>query len=681
MIRSVHPLSGLLLVALMTSCAASERLYVERGTFQRHREASRPSAGSGEAQEASGSVSTTEAHGPRVKGPNPQKRHASPRADTHPSQSSIGAAPNAPSPPSSAQAPSAEGTAGQSDSPGGEVGQADERSRIRSGEAVTTAPDGPGASSSGLIYPGPILEALARSMNTAAGLVASGDLLEARPLWAWTAARAPGSLPSLEASVLLAEDALGRGDRAHAHGWLQGIVLPDHAPSAAGDLETLSDLVDRRDRLISALAALPGAKLQLREHSHDPETGETETVGDAQRVGVLLPLSGPHARYGKMAKRGLDLALVDVPFEVHTLDTAGEAQRAADAVRRLVEELDVIAIVGPIGRVETRAAATAAAELGVPLISLTSYEEAVRGSPFTVRIRLSPSEHARSVARHAVAELGLERLAVVHPVSRFGFEVLDAFWSEGRRLGATLGVVHGLERDGSAGAARRREATSLREASASAVAAAAVLSEAMVDQGRGPSAFEALFLPETQSARIREVVRVLHGRGVPMRVHPREVEREGLRTVQLLGLGGFNGRSAIDPGDHLTDNAIFAVGFAHDPERAENDRFVRSYLDRHGEKPKIYGDYVAAAYDGGNLVRALQGAAAGQPASPRRAARQALEKTRHIRGALGDRTLLPGGRLVGRSTLLTIQKDVIRVRLPEPEEASVRPRPRRPRKR
>jgi ABC-type branched-subunit amino acid transport system substrate-binding protein len=530
----------------------------------------------------------------------------------------------------------------------------------------------------GPAYPTSTLEALARQMNTAETLAESGQLLDARPIWAYVSSQAPGSLLSLRASLLLAEDALERRDVPAAHGWLEQATLPDQAPSTAGDLETLSSLVDRRDRLISGLAAISLTPPKLREAEEAQEPGQG---GDPGSVGVLLPLSGPYAHYGQMAKRGLDIALEGAPFEVHVVDTAGEAQGAADGVRHLVENLHVIALVGPIGRVETRAAATEAADLGVPLISLTSYAEAVAGSRSTVRIRLSPSEHARAVVRHAVAELGLQRLAVIHPQSTFGLGVLEAFWSEGRRLGATLGVVHGLAKNGQTSRSRKHRASSVRQASASAVAAAAALKEAMAEEGPLASSFEALFLPETRAERIREIVRVLHGRGVPLRVHPSVLEREGRTTVQLLGLGGFNGRSAIDPGDHLTDNAIFAVGFAHDPERPENDRFVRSYLARHGEKPKKYAEYAAAAFDAGNLVRALQRAARAQPASPRRAARLALEKTRHVRGALGDRTLLAGGRLVGRSTLLTIQKDVIRVRLPEAEEATVRPRPRRPRKR
>ena len=52
-----------------------------------------------------------------------------------------------------------------------------------------------------------------------------------------------------------------------------------------------------------------------------------------------------------------------------------------------------------------------------------------------------------------------------------------------------------------------------------------------------------------------------------------------------------------------------------------------------------------------------------------------------MRGALGDRTLRPDGRLSGRPTLLTVEKNDIRVRLPEVEEAAIRARPQKRRKR
>jgi len=219
------------------------------------------------------------------------------------------------------------------------------------------------------------------------------------------------------------------------------------------------------------------------------------------------------------------------------------------------------------------------------------------------------------------------------------------------------------------------------ETSPSALIAAHQLAQVHALESESSKSYDALFLPLTKAVRIRELVRVLHGRGIPIRTHPAVLEVEGRPTIQLLGLYGFNRASIVDMGDRLTENAIFAVGFAHDPDQPDNHRFVNAYLQRFGAKPGPHGEYAAAAYDAAHLALEVLKAMSSSDTAPRQAVLSAVRALRHVRGALGDRTLRPDGRLSGRPTLLTVEKNDIRVRLPEAEESAVRARPQRRRKR
>jgi ABC-type branched-subunit amino acid transport system substrate-binding protein len=536
------------------------------------------------------------------------------------------------------------------------------------GEPLEEAPAGPSAAELAALEP------LRADLVRAAGLLRRGGSLDARLLWARVARAIPGSLESLRAALSLTEDALERMDPKAAQRWLKRARLPDLPEQVMNRVETLSKLRQRRRRLALRVASWP----------LDPP-GESRDVTDpvaGPSIGVLLPLSGPYARFGNMAKRGLDLAFAGSGISLRIADTQGTAELARTEALRLIAQEGVTLIVGPIGREETRASAEISQAHEVPMITLSSYPAALSEISSAIRIRFSPGDHARAVARLAVAEMGLQRLAVVYPQSKYGLEALDAFWAEARRLGATLSVVHALGSDVQSSKARRRqELVGVAETSASALSAANQLAQVHEPGAEGSQPYDGLFLPLTKAVRVRELVRVLHGRGVPIRTHPSVLDVEGRPTIQLLGLYGFNRASIVDMGDRLTENSIFAVGFAHDPDQPDNHRFVNAYLQRYGNKPVQHGEYAAAGYDAGHLALEILKGISSSPRAPRAAALRAIRELRHVRGALGDRTLRPDGGLSGRPTLLTVEKDEIRARLPEAEEAAIRARPQRRRKR
>lgn len=585
-------------------------------------------------------------------------------------------------PPAQAQTPGDEASESALNSPMSVAEQREEGSRAEAPSDAPTSGDPAmeGAGTQDAPEPGPSAEELETmrrmriDLERAGRLAGAGSMFDARLLWIRVARELPGSLESIRASLLLADDALERRDPVVAKRWLDRAVMPQLPEGVLAGVASLSKLVEQRRALKRRLAAWP----------HDPERAppEVTSIPEGFSVGVLLPLSGPYKRFGQMSKQGLDLALEGASITVRVADTRGEAERARAEARRLIVDEGVSLLIGPIGREETRAAAEISQEYGVAMISLSSFPGALHQISTAIRIRFSPGDHARAVARRAVAEMGLKRLAVVYPESRYGLEALDAFWAEARRLGASLSVVHALGKDVQTEKARRRqELVGVAETSKSALAASNQLAQVHALESESSRPYDALFLPLTRAVKIRELVRVLEGRGVPIRTHPSVLEMEGRSTVQLLGLYGFNRSSIIDMGDRLTENAIFAVGFAHDPDQLDNHQFVNAYLKRYGAKPGPHGEYAAAAHDAALLAIEMNKTVASGPGATRERCLEAIRSLRHVRGALGDRTLRPDGRLSGRPTLLTVEKNDIRVRLPEVEEAAIRARPQKRRKR
>jgi hypothetical protein len=178
------------------------------------------------------------------------------------------------------------------------------------------------------------------------------------------------------------------------------------------------------------------------------------TEGAAGTLGVVLPLSGPYARFGEESLQGVLLAtgifgpgevkpdLKEMaPLRVLVRDSGGDPQRAAEAVRELAEQGGVTAIVGPLLSAECEAAAGVAEELSVPLLALTSREEIAHLRRFVFRVRTRPVEETQLLAEKA-RELGAERFAILYRNDPYGRGLRSLFWQAiEARGGRVVGVA------------------------------------------------------------------------------------------------------------------------------------------------------------------------------------------------------------------------------------------------
>jgi ABC-type branched-subunit amino acid transport system substrate-binding protein len=119
-------------------------------------------------------------------------------------------------------------------------------------------------------------------------------------------------------------------------------------------------------------------------------------------------------------------------------DTANNPRRAAQMAESLVKDDQVIAIVGPLARNESEAAALKAEELSVPLVSLSLSMDLPPGGRFSFRNSKSQEDEVRDLVWYAHDYLEARRFAILYPDTAYGQRMLELFWDEVRRKGGEV---------------------------------------------------------------------------------------------------------------------------------------------------------------------------------------------------------------------------------------------------
>jgi ABC-type branched-subunit amino acid transport system substrate-binding protein/TolA-binding protein len=170
---------------------------------------------------------------------------------------------------------------------------------------------------------------------------------------------------------------------------------------------------------------------------------QSQSAADAKAVGVLLPMSGKFARFGRQTLNSLTLAFrvfeprePESAIELIVEDSGDTPEQAVQALERLYKEHHVIAVIGPILSRGIEAVSQRAEELAVPLISLAESTPTKGG--FVFQASLSVKNQASEIARYAVQKLGLKKFAILHPQRKQGQDYMHAFWDAVEELGGEI---------------------------------------------------------------------------------------------------------------------------------------------------------------------------------------------------------------------------------------------------
>lgn len=427
---------------------------------------------------------------------------------------------------------------------------------------------------------------------------------------------------------------------------------------------------------------------------------QTRVAVDAKAIGVVLPLSGDYRPYGERALTAIKLGLgaklaapepeeeptptldpatgqpVEPPPEakkkkkkddkpkdetfttpegvkIIVKDSRGDPDRAAAAVRELVEKDHVVAIVGDILLDTAMPVALAAEEYAVPVVSLSRKDGVAEAGPWTFRLALTSKKQAAALAAFAMDELKLKRFGVMYPRHPYGLELMNAFWDEIDRRQGEVTAVESYAFDQTtftteAKALVGRSFPQSRAEYASCVAEASAIAneyqrkkarEKCTDEVAPIVDFDALLIPDGFRT-VSYIVPALIAEDVLLTRHRRTIEayrkttgNNHVRPVQLLGPNMWNDPQLAQRLGQSIDGAVFVDGFDARDATKKVQAFVDPFAQVHKSRPALIE---AQAYDAAQILGALlKGEGGGGKPTSREQLRDALSTVKEFPGVTG----------------------------------------------
>ncbi|MCK6557180.1 ABC transporter substrate-binding protein [Candidatus Binatia bacterium] len=325
------------------------------------------------------------------------------------------------------------------------------------------------------------------------------------------------------------------------------IVTP--APTATAQVPPTPDLLPPTP-LAAPSVPVPVEPVEVASLPSSPPDTAIDRA-DA-RVGVLLPVNGPHAAAGKAAWQAIRLAFGDAASRLVLVDTgAGNVRVDID---KLWGNPDVVAVIGPFE-------AAGNPEAGAPVDGLPAL--VLPGAPDTGPAQLSLGasrvDLLGPLLRYATAVVQIRRFAILYPDTPIGRTARDAIANAVDNLGRTVVGTVGYPAGGDA---------------------VAVAGGRLIDW-REKDNLDAVFLADDVA---------------PARALATFLRRE-MPDVTLLGAAQWD---ALADGGVATDGILFAESFYPGSTRPATRDFVVAYDAAYGGQP---GGLAAQAYDVATVAR------------------------------------------------------------------------------
>ena len=181
---------------------------------------------------------------------------------------------------------------------------------------------------------------------------------------------------------------------------------------------------------------------------------------NTRRIGVILPLSSTNTKVASLAHEalnGLRMALraseitIKKPLDTWELvirDSHLNQEKTKSAIRELVEKEGVIAVIGPLARKTSEAAAKEAERLHIPLISLSLTADIPEFGDYVFRNNQSWKKEVQELLDYAVSELQACRFLILYAKTREGRQKMRHFWDAALHKGCKVVATEGFKNDG-----------------------------------------------------------------------------------------------------------------------------------------------------------------------------------------------------------------------------------------
>lgn len=180
--------------------------------------------------------------------------------------------------------------------------------------------------------------------------------------------------------------------------------------------------------------------------------------GETIKVGVLSPLTGDVAVYGTAVKNAVELyvnkfnaegGVNGTPIELVILDEKGDPTEAVNAYNKLVNNDEVVAIIGDVTSTPTFAVAQASVADNMPLLTPTAtHPEVTTYGKNIFRACFQDPDQSSTMANFAYNELSAKTAAIIYNSSdAYSVGLKDAFIETANELGLEVVATEGYGKD------------------------------------------------------------------------------------------------------------------------------------------------------------------------------------------------------------------------------------------
>lgn len=352
--------------------------------------------------------------------------------------------------------------------------------------------------------------------------------------------------------------------------------------------------------LLTGLTGCGGNQQTNNNASNTPGQGGTSDGSAEQtaKIGYVGFISGSGAAYGEAQSKGLKLALEEINkanqgkmrFDLIIEDSGGKKENAVNAVNKLINQDQVVAVIGPTLSGEMFAAAPKANDAGVPIFGISTTAEGINDiGEYVFRNSLPESIAIPAAMKKAVGKYGIKKVAFIYSNN-------NDFTVSGFKTMKQAAEEMGL--------------TNLTE-------------ETFAD---GDVDFSAQL---TKIAGLKPdalLISALYKEGSLIVKKARELGID----VPIVGGNGFNNPQVMEIAGKASEGLVVATPFS--PERKDEKvvNFVKNFKEKYGTMPD---QFAAQAYDGLYII--AQSLLKTGKAEDREALREELSKLKDFEGVSG----------------------------------------------
>jgi branched-chain amino acid transport system substrate-binding protein len=177
------------------------------------------------------------------------------------------------------------------------------------------------------------------------------------------------------------------------------------------------------------------------------------------KVGIVLPLTGPQAKFGEIEKKSFDIALEEInaagglngkKLDLLVEDDTGRPDVGRSVVEKLITKDKVIMVGGGYSSSVTYAVAGVCQQQRMPFLVNTGSADKITTSGWDFIFRLNPpvSQYASAIETLLPQVVKPKTIAILHENSLFGTKGAKSFATSCKRLGYKVVLKEGYEHGG-----------------------------------------------------------------------------------------------------------------------------------------------------------------------------------------------------------------------------------------